>query len=148
MLSCLILDQIFIHINRSLSINNIKKLSNNLFAELFNLQNPVTYLFYFNCPGFYQNTCSGKFLLWSPRLCIGKNNNNKDNKDKNSKKRLNAHLNDLCILLIGIWIPSSSLPCCKYLITFFICLCSSLFGNQIENLPLGVLTYNTELTDL
>ena len=81
---------------------------------------------------------------------MGKNNNNKDNKDKNNKKILNAHLNDLCILLIGIWIPSSSLSCCNYLITFFYMpnLCSGLFGNQIENLPPGVFTKNTELTRL
>ena len=38
MLSFLIFDQIFIHIHRSLSINDIKKLSNDLFSELFNLQ--------------------------------------------------------------------------------------------------------------
>ena len=38
MLSCLIFDQIFIHIHRSLTINDIKKLSSNLFAELFKLQ--------------------------------------------------------------------------------------------------------------
>ena len=38
MLSCLIFDQIFIHIHRPLSIKDIKKLSNDLFAELFNLQ--------------------------------------------------------------------------------------------------------------
>ena len=38
MLSCLIFDQIFTHIHGSLSINNIQKLSNNFFAELFNLQ--------------------------------------------------------------------------------------------------------------
>ena len=37
MLSCLIFDQISIHIHRSLRINDIKKLSDNLFAELFNL---------------------------------------------------------------------------------------------------------------
>ena len=45
MLSRLIFEQIFIHIRRSLSIKNIKKLSNKLFAELFSLQtlSPVSF---------------------------------------------------------------------------------------------------------
>ena len=45
----------------------------------------------------------GKNHNMIPRLCRQKNNNNKDNKDKNSKKKtLNIHLNDPCILLIRI----------------------------------------------
>ena len=91
-----------------------------------------------------------KIIIWSPRLCKEKNDNSKDNKDKNSKKKLNAHLNDLCILLIRIWILSSSLTCCNYLITLFHMpnLCSYFSGNQIENLPPGVFANNTELTYL
>ena len=44
-LPCLIFEQIFIHIRRLLSIKNIKKLSNKLFAELFSLQtlSPVSF---------------------------------------------------------------------------------------------------------
>ena len=52
MLSCLIFDQIFIHIHRSLSINDIKKLSNDLFAELFNLQTLKPISFTLTIPGF------------------------------------------------------------------------------------------------
>ena len=40
-------------------------------------------------------------------------------KTKTAEKTLNAHLNDLFILIIGILILSSSFPCCNYLITFF-----------------------------
>ena len=79
------------------------------------------------------------------------NNNNKHRKDKNSKRTLNAHLNDLCILLIRILILSSSLTCCYYLIRFFFhmpYLCSDFSGIQIENLPPGIFTNNTELNEL
>ena len=44
----------------------------------------------------------GKNHNMIPLLYRQKNNNNKDNKDKNSKKTLNIHLNDPCILLIRI----------------------------------------------
>ena len=86
----------------------------------------------------------GKNLKMMPFLSRERNNNNKDHRDKNGKKTLNAQLNDLCILLIRIWILSS-------LITFFFYmpnLCSDLSDNQIENLPPGVFNKNTELTGL
>ena len=55
----------------------------------------------------------------------------------------------LCTLLIRICILSTS---CNYLMTFFFFhmpnLCSYLSDNQIENLPPGVFTNNTELTEL
>ena len=44
----------------------------------------------------------GKNLKMMPFLSRERNNNNKDHRDKNGKKTLNAHLNDLCILLIRI----------------------------------------------
>ena len=85
----------------------------------------------------------GKNLKMMPFLSRERNDNNKDHRDKNGKKTLNAQLNDLCILLIRIWILSS-------LITFFYMpnLCSDLSDNQIENLPPGVFNKNTELTGL
>ena len=44
----------------------------------------------------------GKNLKMMPFLSRERNNNNKDHRDKNGKKTLNAQLNDLCILLIRI----------------------------------------------